>query len=164
MLRFAILEPVFAVTAVLCAAQPNVRVEPTHLQTPRPLQDQTQAAAIRDYLHAWQTVDAAFDGNSVGVLDVDFVGTAREKLSEAVQQQAVLGLHTRYHDKSHDIQVAFYSPEGSSIQLVDDVEYDVQILNHETIQATQPVRARYIVVLTPAEARWRVRVFQAQPK
>jgi len=68
----------------------------------------------------------------------------------------------RYQDKSHDIQMVFYSPEGLSVELTDDVQYDVQMLDHDKLQTKQQVRARYIVVLTPAEVRWRVRVFQAQ--
>lgn len=153
---------VFAASSALCAAQPDVRVEPSHLQGPRDLQEQTQSAVIRDYLRAWQTVNAAFEGNDAGVLDRDFVGTARDKLAEAVQQQVTAGIHTRYQDKSHDIQIIFYSPEGLSIELTDTVQYDVQVLDHDGAQTKQQVSARYIVVLTPAEVRWRVRVFQAQ--
>jgi len=144
------------------AAQVDVRVEPTHLQGPRLLQEQTQSAAIRDYLQAWKTVNAAFDGNDTATLDRDFVGTAHDKLSEAVRQQAALGLHTHYVDKSHDIQIVFYSPEGLSIELTDTVQYDVQILDRDKVLSTQQVSARFIVVLTPAEVRWRVRVFQTQ--
>ena len=147
---------------VFCAAQPDVRVEPTHLQGPRVLEQQTQAAAIRDYLQAWQTVGAALDRNTVDLLDRDFVGTAWDRLADAIHQQVAAGIHTRYQDKSHDIQIVFYSPEGLSLQLVDNVEYDVQVFDHDKIQTTQQVHARYIVVLTPAEVRWRVRVFQAQ--
>jgi hypothetical protein len=73
-------------------------------------------------------------------------------------------MQTRYRDGAHDIQIVFYSPEGLSIQLVDTVEYDVQILDHEKIQATQHVRARYVAVLTPTEVQWKVRVFQAEPE
>jgi hypothetical protein len=157
-----ILCPVVAAASGVGAAQAAVRVEPAHLQGPRPLQEQTQAAVIRDYLQSWQTVNAALDQNNAGLLDRDFVGTARDKLADAIQQQAALGLHTRYQDKSHDLQIVFYSPEGLSIQLIDNVEYDVQVFDRDKVQTTQKVRARYIVVLTPAEVRWRVRVFQAQ--
>lgn len=153
---------VLGAASVYGAAQPEVRVEPSHLQGPRPLQEQTQAAVIRDYLEAWQTVGAAFDRNDAGLLDRDFLGTARDQLAEAIQQQAAAGIHTHYEDKSHDIRIAFYSPEGLSIQLIDNVEYDVQVLEGGKVQATQPVRARYIVILTPTEVRWRVRVFQEQ--
>ena len=151
-------------TAILtAAAQADVRVEPAHLQGPRPLQEQTQAAAIRDYVQAWQTVGAAFAENNATLLDRDFVGDARGKLAQAIAEQAALGLHTRYQDKAHDIQIVFYSPDGLSIELTDDVEYSLQLVDHDKTQTTQKVRERYVVVLTPAEVRWRVRVFQAQP-
>ena len=156
---------IFAVMAsapAFCADHPDVRVEPTHLQGPRELQEQTQSAVVRDYLAAWQTVSTALDRNDAGLLDRDFVGTARDKLAETVRQQAALGIHTRYVDTAHDIQIVFYSPEGLSIELTDNVQYEVQMLDHDKVQTTQQVRARYIVVLTPAEVRWRVRVFQAQ--
>ncbi|SRR6266567_7045751 len=152
---------VLAAMPALCAAQADVRVEPTHLQGPRALQEQTQSAAVRDYLKAWQTLGTAMDRDDAGLLDQDFVGTARDKLAETVQQQAALGIHTRYQDKSHDIKIVFYSPEGLSLELTDDVQYEVQMLDHDKVQTTQQVHAHYIVVLTPAEVRWRVRVFQA---
>ncbi|HEY1985621.1 MAG TPA: hypothetical protein VGG85_09435 [Terracidiphilus sp.] len=150
--------------ASCAAAQPTVQVEPTRLQGPRPLQEQTQATAVRDYLQAWQTVGTALQQNNAALLDRDFVGAAKDKLVETIQQQAALGVRTHYQDKAHDIKIAFYSPEGLSLQLTDDVDYDVQILDHEKEQTTQHVHAHYIVVMTPAEVRWRVRVFQAQPE
>ena len=144
------------------AAQAAVRVEPVHLQGPRVLQEQTQTAVVRNYLQGWETMGAAFDQNRADLLDRDFVGTARDKMAEAIQQQTAAGIHTRYQDKSHDIQIVFYSPEGLSIQLIDNVEYVVQVLNRDKVESTQQVRARYIAVLTPTEVRWRVRVLQAQ--
>jgi hypothetical protein len=157
-----ILCAVVAASSGVGTAQADVRVEPVHLQGPRVLQEQTQSAVIRDYLQGWQSMSAAFDENRVDVLDRDFVGTARDKMAEAIQQQAAAGIHTRYQDKSHDIQIVFYSPEGLSIQLIDNVEYSAQVLNRDKVETTQQVRARYVVVLTPTEVRWRVRVFQAQ--
>jgi hypothetical protein len=157
-----IIGAVVAASSGVGTAQADVRVEPVHLQGPRVLQEQTQAAVIRDYLQGWQTVGAAFDQNRVDLLDRDFVGTARDKMAEAIQQQSAAGIHTRYQDKSHDLQIVFYSPEGLSIQLIDNVEYSVQVLNRDKVETTQQVRTRYVVVLTPTEVRWRVRVFQAQ--
>jgi hypothetical protein len=157
-----ILCAVVAASSGVGTAQADVRVEPVHLQGPRVLQEQTQGAVIRDYLQGWQSMGAAFDQNRLDVLDRDFVGTARDKMAEAIQQQSAAGIHTRYQDKSHDIQIVFYSPEGLSIQLIDNVEYSAQVLNGDKVETTQQVRARYVVVLTPTEVRWRVRVFQAQ--
>ena len=159
--RGLIICTIFAVAPSIDAGQAAVHVDPPHLQGPRVLEEHTQDTAVRNYLDAWQTIKVAFESNSVTLLDRDFVGTARDKLAGAIQQQAAAGIQTRYVDKSHDIQFAFYSPEGLSLQLIDNVEYEVQILNHDRVQATQAVHARYIVVLTPAEVRWRVRVLQA---
>ncbi len=162
MLRSLLTCALLAALPAFCAGQADVRVEPSHLQGPRALEEQTQSAVIRDYLRAWKAVNAAFEGNDAALLDRDFVGTAHDKLAETIQQQAAAGIHTRYRDKSHDIQIVFYSPEGLSIELTDTVQYDLQVLDHDKVQTTQQVSARYIVVLTPAEVRWRVRVFQAQ--
>ncbi|HET9088506.1 MAG TPA: hypothetical protein VFN53_13385 [Acidobacteriaceae bacterium] len=57
----------------------------------------------------------------------------------------------------------FYSPEGLSLQMTDDAEYDMEVVDHDKVLTTQHMHARYLVVLTPAEARLRVRIFQAQP-
>jgi hypothetical protein len=151
----------FSAVSVLAAAQSTVRVEPTKLQGPRTLEDQTQAAVIRDYLKSWQSLSTALDHNNAEVLNADFVGTAKDKLTHTIQEQKALGIRTRYEDRAHDLHIVFYSPEGLSIELTDNVEYDVQLIDHDKPTATQHVRARYVVVLTPAEVRWRVRVFQA---
>jgi hypothetical protein len=152
------------VTTANAGAQATVHVEPATLQGPRVLQDQTKAAVIRDYLKSWRSFSAALDQNSPDLLNADFVGAAKDKLTDTIRQQAALGIRTQYQDRSHDLQIVFYSPEGMSIELTDKVEYDVQLLDHDKIMTTQRVSARYIVVLTPAEVRWRVRVFQAAPE
>jgi hypothetical protein len=152
----------FAAIFALGSDQPSVRVERTAAVGPRLLEKQTEAAVIRDYLQAWQTMGVALEQNQAGLLDADFTGTAKEKLTGTIRDQADLGIRTRYRDTSHDLQLVFYSPEGQSIQLVDSVEYAEQILDHEKVQTTQHVHARYVAVLTPTEVRWKVRIFQAE--
>lgn len=154
----------FAATRQSCVAQAVVRVDAAHLATPRPLNEQTRTAAIRDYLQAWQSMSAALEQNRADLLDADFVGMARDRLGTRVHDQAALAITTRYQDRSHDIQLLFYSPEGLSIELADTADYDVQVFSHGKLLATDPEHARYIVVLTPSEVRWRVRIFQAGPK
>jgi len=144
--------------------QPVVHVEPTDSVGPRVLEKQTEEAVIRDYLQAWRNLSGAFEDNQVALLDADFVGTAKEKLADTLREQTKLGLRTRYRDSAHDLQLIFYSPEGLSVQLIDTVTYDVQILDHDKVQTTQHVRARYVAVLTPTEVRWKVRVLQAEPE
>jgi len=145
------------------AQQPAVHVEAENLKGPRVLQDQTKSAVIRDYLQSWQSFRNALEQNRADLLNSDFVGTSKDKLTETIAQQAALGIRTRYQDVSHDLQFVFYSPEGLSVELTDAVAYDVQIIDHDKVAATQRLSARYVVVMTPSEVRWRVRVFQALP-
>ena len=144
--------------------QPSVRVESTDSVGPRTLEKQTETAVVRDYLKAWHSLSGALEQNRIDLLNADFVGTAKEKLSDTIQEQAKLGIQTRYTDKAHDVKLVFYSPEGLSIQLIDTVDYDIQLIDHEKPQITQHVRARYVAVLTPTEVQWKVRVFQAEPE
>lgn len=146
--------------AALADPTPSVRIEPPQLQGSRPLEKQTEQAVIRDYLESWKGFQAALDQNQPGLLDEDFIGTAHDKLAATIADQSKLGIHTRYQDRSHDLQIVFYSPEGLSIQLVDTVEYEQQVFDHDKLLATTPVRIRYVVILSPTEVRWKVRVFQ----
>lgn len=145
------------------AAQPSVQVEPSNLQGSRAVEKQTETAVIRDYLQSWQSLRTAMQQNRPNLLNPDFVGTARDKLTDTIREQAKLGLRTRYLDRSHDLQIVFYSPEGLSLQMIDTVAYSEQVLDHGKSLTTQQLHARYIVVMTPAEARWQVRIFQAEP-
>jgi len=154
----------FAAIFALGSDPPAVRVEPTDSVGPRPLEKQTETAVIRDYLQAWRSLSGAFEQNRADLLDQDFTGAAKEKLADTIQEQVKLGIHTRYRDSAHDLRLVFYSPEELSVQLVDTVEYDMQILDGQKVQTTQHVRARYVAVLTPTEVRWKVRVFQAEPE
>ena len=165
MLRpFLSLCAMLTMTSAFLPAQATVHVEAATLLGPRPLQEQTERAAIRDYLESWRALTAALEDNRADLLDPDFVGSARDTLTATIQQQSALGISTHYQDRAHDLQVVFYSPEGLSIELADNVEYDVQLVDHEEVKATQHVSARYLIVLTPAEVRWRVRVFQGTPR
>ena len=154
---------VLAAAPALRADQPSVHIRPTNLDGPRVLNDQTRESVIRNYLEAWQSVSAAMQQNRPQLLDRDFVGTAKDKLTDTIQSQATMGMSTRYQERSHDVQIVFYSPEGLSIQLVDTVEYDVQIFDKgKAVGTPQALKARYLVVLTPAQTRWRVRIFQTE--
>jgi len=156
-----VLFTVLGATSVGALAQAAVHVEPSHLEGPRILADQTATAVVKNYIESWQSLKAALEQNRPELLDRDFVGTAKQSLTGTIQQQAKLGMKTTYQDRSHDIQIVFYSPEGLSVELVDNVEYDVQVSDKDKVVATQPVHARYVVVMTPTEVRWRVRVLQA---
>ena len=148
--------------ASTCAlAQAAIHVQPAHLQGPRNLADQTANAVVKNYIESWESLRTALQQNRPELLDRDFVGAAKQKLTETIQQQSRLGMTTSYQDRSHDIQIVFYSPEGLSVELIDNVDYDLQVSDKDKVLTTQPVHARYVVVMTPTEVRWRVRVMQA---
>lgn len=153
---------IFAVLLLAGFEQPAVQVDAS-AAGPRTLEVQTRAAVVRDYLQAWKSLNGALQQNRADLLDASFVGVARDKLADAIGEQQALGLKTQYRDVSHDLKIVFYSPEGLSIQLLDTVKYDLQIMDRDHVQATQHLSARYVAVLTPTEVRWKVRVFQAQP-
>lgn len=165
MLRAALLLISIATAGVLSAgAQADVHIRPPDANGTRALQQDTASAAVRNYLQAWEGFRSAFERNQADLLDRDFTGTAKDKLAQTIQQQASLQIRTIYEDRSHDIQIVFYSPEGLSLELVDDVSYDVQVIDHEKHGATQHIKARYVAVMTPTETKWRVRVFQSIPE
>lgn len=145
----------------MATAQATVHVQPSQVDGPRPLADQTAKAVVEDYVEAWQTMRTALDQNRIDVLDRDFVGNAKDKLTETIRQQTNAGIHTNYQDRSHNVQIVFYSPEGLSIELTDNVEYEEQVLGKEKVLTAQHVSAHYVVMLSPSETRWKVRIFQA---
>ena len=153
--------------AVLCiivcvgADVPTVNLASMDRVGPRPLEQQTQTSVIRNYLEAWGVMNAAFQRDEPALLDAYFIGAARRKLGATIHDQTGLNLQTSYKDKSHDIRIVFYSPEGLSIELVDDVEYQVELRDHGSSIGSQSVHAKYIAVLTPTETRWKVRIFQS---
>jgi hypothetical protein len=142
------------------STEPAVRVAPMDQVGPRPVEEQTQSSVIRDYLLSWQTLNDALSQNRPDLLDAVFVGKAKEKLAATIQDQQKLGIETSYLPKSHDIKVVFYSPEGLSIQLLDNVDYDVEVRKGGSSIASDHVQARYVAVLSPTETRWKVRIFQ----
>jgi len=161
---FIIMCSLFTTIVALGSDHSAVRLAPTESVGPRPLEKQTETAVTRDYLQAWRSMSDALDQNRTDLLNQDFIGTAKEKLADTIREQANLGIHTRYRDGAHDLHLVFYSPEGLSIQLVDTVEYYMEVLDRDKVLAAQHVRARYVAVLTPTEIRWKVRVFQAEPE
>jgi hypothetical protein len=165
MLRSALLfVAIAASSASFVSAQATVHVESPDPNGTKTLRDQTAAAAIRNYVQAWESFHAAFENNRPDLLDRDFIGTAKEKLSGTIAQQKALGIRSIYQDHSHDIKIVFASPEGLSLQLIDDVEYDVQLIDQDKPGSILHVKTRYVAVMTPTETKWQVRVFQAMPE
>ena len=130
---------------------------------PREIEETTGNAIVRDYSQAWQAMAQALDQNRADVLGSSFVGIARKKLADAVEQQKKSNLRTVYVDRGHQLQAVFYSPEGSAMQLRDTAKYDLQVYDGNSLVSSEEVTQPYLVVMTPTADRWQVRVLQAVP-
>jgi hypothetical protein len=126
----------------------------------RPVEELTKTAVARDYAKAWRTLARALEQNRADLIDNDFVGVADEKFAAAIAGQAKAGLHTRYVDHGHTVDVLFYSPEGLSIQLRDTAQLERQVLDGDKVIHSEQVTRHYISLMTPTEVRWKVRLLQ----
>ncbi len=162
--RLLLLACALSLPLAVHAQDATVQVLPPALDGSRPLEALTGSAVVRDYLQSWAAFRSAFDQNAPQLLNQDFVGAALTRLDGTIADQGRLGIHTRYTARSHRLRIVFYSPDGLSLQIVDHVVYDEQVMQGATVLATQPVHARYIAVLTPSQTRWQVRFFQAAAK
>jgi hypothetical protein len=145
------------------ADTPEVRLDADSTRG-RQVEELTKKAVARDYASAWRSLAEALGNNNAGLLENDFVGVAQQKLQERVAEQAKAGLRTRYIDHGHQLDVLFYSPEGSSIQVRDTARLEIQVLDGETLVHSEQVTLHYISLLTPTEVRWKVRLLQAVPE
>jgi len=149
--------------AAPASAQPAIHLQSTDSVGPRALEPQTERSVVRGYLESWKALNQAMENNRPELLAATFLGDAKDKLTATIQEQRSAQISTSYHDRSHDLQIVFYSPEGLSIELLDTVSYDVEIRCRGRLLGTQHIQARYLAVLTPTEVRWKVRVFQSDP-
>ena len=157
--------PFLFLVAITCVAQdlPSVQLNADNAAG-RPLEDLTRKAVTRDYAKAWNTLAKAMDSNNAGLVGGDFVGVAEDKLTAAVEQQAKAGLHRRYVDRGHKVDVLFYSPDGTSMQLRDTAQLEVQWMDGNKVLHSDSVTRQYIALMTPTEVRWKVRVLQEVEK
>jgi hypothetical protein len=128
---------------------------------PRTLENLTQQNISSQYANAWQNLTSAFEYNAPASLGDSFVGAAREQLTNAVTDQQKTGLHSRYLDQRHKVEVVFYAPQGDVIELHDSVQCDFEVFDGEKLIHKEPTVLHYVVLMTPSADRWVVRRFQA---
>jgi hypothetical protein len=148
--------------SVLAATAPSVSLSAAQAG-PRQVEDTTQKSVARDYAAAWQAMAAALDQNRADLLGANFVGTANEKLTAGIDQQRKTGLHQRIVDKGHSVDVVFYSPEGSAMELHDTARLELQVLDGSKVIHSEDATVRYVALLTAAENSWKVRMIEAVP-
>src|SRR5438128_757177 len=96
---------------------------------PRQLEDQTQNAIEREYAAAWKNMTAALQQNRADLVEQNFTGAQRNQLRRQIEQQKKNGMSSKLDDRSHKVEFAFYSPEGTAIELRDTVELAQQTLD-----------------------------------
>ena len=158
----AILAIAFAAHSVFAASAPSIAINTEHA-APREIEDTTQKALARDYATAWQTMTEALDQNRADVLSANFIGTAGDKLTATIQEQAKSGLHQHITDQGHSVEAVFYSPEGSAIELHDTAHLQIDVMDGSKVVHTENATVRYVALLTAAENSWKVRVLEAVP-
>ena len=55
-------------------------------------------------------------------------------------------MRSNYQDRQHDLQTVFYSTDGLSIEVIDEVQYDMQLADHHWVKTRQYVNAGYVIV------------------
>ncbi len=153
-----------ALPRLLRAAEnaPSVTVDASHAQ-PRQVEETTVAALQRDYGLAWRTMSRALEENRPELLNAAFVGIARDKLRQAVSDQARSGLRRRYIDHGHRVQVVFYSADGSAIEMHDTASIEIQLLDGNKVVHREQATLYYVALMSPAETSWKVRALQSVP-
>jgi hypothetical protein len=141
---------------------PGVQLSINHA-TPRAVEDTTQKAIVRDYSAAWSALTDALVNNDADALDSAFTGIARDQFAARVRDQLKTGLHTQVIDRAHNLEAVFYSPDGSAMELHDTAQVEIQVVDGGTVIHSEQATLHYVVLMTVAEDRWKVRVLQAVP-
>jgi hypothetical protein len=138
---------------------PEVRLDVSKA-TPRDVEEQTRTSIVRDYGKAWQSLEQSLEENRTGLLSGNFVGYALDRWGQTVKAQNSAGLSRRIVDHGHHLEVAFYSVDGSAMQLRDTAQLEVQYLDKGKVIHNETMTSRYMVLMTPAENSWKVRILQ----
>ncbi|MCU1308369.1 MAG: hypothetical protein JWN45_3064 [Acidobacteriaceae bacterium] len=130
---------------------------------PREVEETTQKAIQRQYSAAWKNMAVALKENRTDLLDQSFVGSVRDQLAKEIEQQKKTGISTRYIDRGHQVNVVFYSPEGTALELRDTADIEHQVLDGIKVIHSEQLRQQYLVIFTLVEDKWKVRIMQAVP-
>ena len=149
--------------SVHAASTPSISLAIDHA-APRQVEDTTQKSVARDYAAAWQAMADALEQNRADLLATNFIGTADEKLTAGIDQQRKTGLHQHIVDKGHKVEVIFYSPEGSAMELHDTAQLELQVMDGSKVIRSDHATVHYVALLTAAENSWKVRMLEAVPR
>ena len=132
--------------------------------TPRAVEETTALAVQRDYAHAWGALVSALEENRADLLGENFTGGARQQWQDAIHAQRQNGLSRRIVDHGHQMRVTFYSLDGSALEAVDSADLEIEYREGGKLLSSERIQARYLVLLTPAENSWKIRILQEVPQ
>ena len=130
---------------------------------PRQPEPTLQQSITRDYAQAWQTFSAALQGGDPAALDQYWAGVAHDKFQRLVEDQKRTAVQVRYADKSHQLRAVFYPADGAALVLYDTAELEVQVFSSGKLVHHEGLTQKYLVLMTPAQDRWLVRILQSVP-
>jgi hypothetical protein len=145
------------------ASPPQIEINTVN-SGPRAMEAVTQKNVVRHYGRAWQSLADAFDHNTPVSLNDYFVGAAKDQLTGTVNEQQRAGIHSRYLDQRHMVDVVFYAPEGDVAMLHDTVQCDLEVYDGDKSIHTERAVLHYVVLMTPGADRWVIRQLQAVPQ
>ncbi len=143
---------------VLASAQ---SLPPVHLDadglSPRPIEELTGTTIARNYALAWRDMAGALEFDQANGLGEEFVGFAKDRLTQRIGEQKQTGVHVRIVDHGHNLRAVFYSMDGTAMQLVDHAQIEIQTFDGSQLLDTQNVPHEYLILMTPGADRWYVR-------
>lgn len=147
-----------ALTGVLAVAQsaPQVRLDDEGLG-PRPIEQLTETNIPRHYAQAWHDMAQALESGRADQLGETFTGFAKDRLLRRIAEQNQTGLHVRIVDHGHQLKATFYSNDGTTMQLFDRAQLEIQTFDGTKLLDTQSATHEYLVLMTPGADRWYVR-------
>ena len=129
---------------------------------PRQLEPTLEESIARDYAKAWQTLSAALEARDPALLDQYWAGVAHDKFERLVEDEK-RGIEVRYRDQSHQLQAMFYPADGAALVLCDTAQLEVQVFSSGKLIHSESFSEKYMVLMTPAQDRWLVRVLDSVP-
>lgn len=143
---------------VLGAAQspPPVHLDADGL-SPRPIEALTETTIVRNYALAWRDLAGALESDQAEGLADEFVGFAKDRLTQRIGDQKETGVRVRIVDHGHHLKAVFYSMDGTAMQLLDQAQLEIQTFGGDKLLDTQNAPHEYMVLMTPGADRWYVR-------
>jgi hypothetical protein len=149
-------------TGTSAQSLPQVSLNADNL-APRSIEQLTGTNITREYALAWQSLAQALEQNRADLLKEQFIGVARDRISQRIADQQSNGLRTQIVDHGHKVKAVFYSQDGGAMQLVDDAQIQIQVFDGTRLIDSQDISRRYIVLMTPGADRWYVRSLEIEP-